>query len=90
MASCGPAVPSYRDMAQRLAVEGIEASWITVRNDYLAMKLESKETRKRRTLCANMTETSCVTAISKQGGKENQHGKDERFCPARGRCDGSI
>ena len=32
-------------------------------------------------LCANMTETSCVTAISEQGGKENQHGNDERFCP---------
>jgi len=42
------------------------------------------------TLCANMTETSCVTAINEQGGKENQHGNDERFCSARGRCDGSI
>ena len=31
-------------------------------------------------LCANITETSCVTAISEQGGKENQHGNDERFC----------
>jgi hypothetical protein len=41
-------------------------------------------------LCANMTETSCVTAINEQGGKENQHGNDERFCSARGRCDGSI
>src|ERR1017187_8835086 len=41
-------------------------------------------------LCANMTETSCVTAISEQGGKENQHGNDERFCSARCRCDGSI
>lgn len=41
-------------------------------------------------LCANMTETSCVTAISEQGGKENQHGNDERFCPARCGCDGSI
>jgi hypothetical protein len=41
-------------------------------------------------LCANMTETSCVTAISEQGGKENQHGNDERFCSARSRCDGSI
>ena len=40
------------------------------------------------TLCANMTETSCMTAISEQGGKENQHGKDERFCSARYRCDG--
>jgi hypothetical protein len=36
------------------------------------------------TLCANMTETPSVTAISEQGGKENQHGNDERFCPARG------
>ena len=41
-------------------------------------------------LCANMTETSCVTAISEQGGKENQYGNDERFCSARCRCDGSI
>jgi hypothetical protein len=39
-------------------------------------------------LCANMTETSCMTAISEQGGKENQHGNDERFCSARYRCDG--
>jgi hypothetical protein len=42
-------------------------------------------------LCANMTETSCVTAISEQGGKENkenQHGNDERFCSAHYRCDG--
>ena len=39
-------------------------------------------------LCANMTETSCMTAISEQGGKENQHGDDERFCSARYRCDG--
>jgi nitrous oxidase accessory protein NosD len=39
------------------------------------------------TLCANMTETSCMTAISEQGGKENQHG-NERFCSARYRCDG--
>ena len=30
-------------------------------------------------LCANMTETSCVTAISEQGGKEKtQNGNDER------------
>ena len=35
----------------------------------------------RGALCANITETSCVTAISEQGGKENQHGNDERFCP---------
>jgi hypothetical protein len=42
-----------------------------------------------RTLCANMTETSCMTAISEQGGKENQHGNDERFCSARYRRDGS-
>jgi hypothetical protein len=39
-------------------------------------------------LCANMTETSCMTAINEQGGKETQHGNDERFCSARGRCDG--
>ena len=39
-------------------------------------------------LCANITETSCVTAISEQGGKENQYGNDERFCSARYRCDG--
>ena len=42
----------------------------------------------RTALCANMTETSCMTAISEQGGKENQHGNDERFCSARYRCDG--
>ena len=41
-------------------------------------------------LRANMTETSCVIAISEQGGKENQYGNDERFCPARCGCDGSI
>ena len=41
------------------------------------------------TLCANMTETSCMTAIS-EGGKENQHGIDERFFPARHGCGGSI
>ena len=35
------------------------------------------------TLCANMTETSGVTAISEQGGKEIQHGNDERFCSVR-------
>ena len=29
-------------------------------------------------LCANINETSCVTAISEQGGKETQHGNDER------------
>jgi hypothetical protein len=40
-------------------------------------------------LCANMTETPCMTAIS-EGGKENQHGNDERFFPARSRCDGGI
>jgi hypothetical protein len=45
---------------------------------------------KRTPLCANMTETSSVTAISEQGGKENQHGNDERFCSVRCRCDGSI
>jgi len=33
-------------------------------------------------LCANMTETSSTTVISEQGGKENQHDNDERFCPA--------
>ncbi len=44
----------------------------------------------RRALCANIAETSCVTAISEQGGKENQYGNDERFCSARYRCDGSI
>jgi hypothetical protein len=27
-----------------------------------------------------MIETSCVTAISEQGGKENQHGNEERYC----------
>ena len=43
----------------------------------------------RKALCANMTETSCVTAIS-EGGKENQHGNDERFFPTHDRCDGSI
>jgi hypothetical protein len=26
-----------------------------------------------------MTETSCVTAISEQGGKEIQYGNDERY-----------
>jgi hypothetical protein len=31
-------------------------------------------------LCANINETSCVTAISEQGGKETQHGNDERQC----------
>jgi hypothetical protein len=41
-------------------------------------------------LCDNMTETSCVTAISEQGGKETQYGNDERFCSARYGCDGSI
>ena len=42
-------------------------------------------------LCANMTETSCVTAISEQGGKEKtQHGNDERLCSARGTSDGNI
>jgi hypothetical protein len=35
-------------------------------------------------LCANMTETPSVTAISEQGGKENtQHGNDERQCESR-------
>jgi hypothetical protein len=35
-------------------------------------------------LCANMTETPSVTAISEQGGKENtQHGNDERQCETR-------
>ena len=41
-------------------------------------------------LCANMTETSRVTAINEQGGKENQHGNDKRFCSVRYRCGGSI
>jgi len=34
-----------------------------------------------------MTETSCVTVISEQGGKETQHGNDKRFGPA---CDTSM
>jgi hypothetical protein len=35
-------------------------------------------------LCANMTETSCVTAISEQGGKEKtQNGNDEHFRQTR-------
>ena len=41
-------------------------------------------------LGANMTETSCMTVISEQGGKETQHGNDERFCPACNTSDGSI
>jgi hypothetical protein len=41
-------------------------------------------------LCANMTETSCVTAISEQGGKENQHGNDERHCSPSVTRDGGI
>src|SRR3954447_2749871 len=43
-----------------------------------------------RTLCANMTETSCVIAISEQGGKEIQHGKDEWFCAACDISDGDF
>jgi hypothetical protein len=31
-------------------------------------------------LRANMVETSCVAAISEQGGKETQRGNDERHC----------
>ena len=35
-------------------------------------------------LCANMTETSCVTAISEQGGKEKtQNGIDKRHRQTR-------
>jgi type I restriction enzyme S subunit len=35
-------------------------------------------------LCANMTETPCVTAISEQGGKEKtQHDNGKWFCSAR-------
>src|SRR5665213_1770888 len=41
-------------------------------------------------LCANMTETSSTTVISEQGGKENQHDNDERFCPACNASDGSF
>jgi hypothetical protein len=41
-------------------------------------------------LCANMTETSRGTAISEQGGKENQHGNNERFCPDCNTNDGSF
>ena len=41
-------------------------------------------------LCANMTETSFVTAISEQGGKETQYGNDERQCPPGVTRDGSI
>jgi hypothetical protein len=42
-------------------------------------------------LCANMTETSCVTAISEQGGKEKtQHGNDKRFCSTRDTGNGRI
>jgi len=55
----------------------------------LAQIETEKVTEKRCSLCANMTETSCVTAIS-EGGKENQHGNDERFLPTRYKCDGSI
>jgi cellulose synthase/poly-beta-1,6-N-acetylglucosamine synthase-like glycosyltransferase len=37
-----------------------------------------------RSLCANMTETPCVTAISEQGGKEKtQHDNGKWFCSAR-------
>ncbi len=40
-------------------------------------------------LCANMTETSCVTAISEQGGKEKtQHDDIEWLCSSRGSGDG--
>lgn len=42
------------------------------------------------TLCANMTETSSVIAISEQGGKEIQHGNDEWFCPACDISDGDF
>ena len=41
-------------------------------------------------LCANMTETPCVTVISEQGGKETQHGNDERFCPVCDTGNGDI
>jgi hypothetical protein len=41
-------------------------------------------------LCANMTETFFVTAISEQGGKEIQHGNDERYCSAGRKGDGDI
>src|SRR3954470_8613626 len=41
-------------------------------------------------LCANMTETSCVIAISEQGGKEIQHGNDKWFCPACDISDGDF
>jgi hypothetical protein len=35
-------------------------------------------------LCVNMAETSCVTAISEQGGKEKtQNGNDEHFRQTR-------
>ncbi len=43
-----------------------------------------------KTLCANMTETSCVTAISEQGGKENQHGNDEQHRPSGVTGDGDF
>ncbi len=41
-------------------------------------------------LCDNMTETSCVTAISEQGGKETQHDNVERGCPPGVTRDGEI
>ena len=41
-------------------------------------------------LCDNMAETPPVTAISEQGGKEAQHGKDERHCPPSVTRDGNI
>ena len=41
-------------------------------------------------LCANIDETSCVIAISEQGGKDTQHGNDERQCSPGVTRDGDI
>jgi len=58
-------------MPSRLAGQ---ASWVLV-----ALNLSlAEESVDALPLCANINETSCVTAISEQGGKETQHGNDER------------
>jgi adenine-specific DNA methylase len=59
-----------------------------VTKETFTFQLDKVKLKEAEPLCANMTETSCMTAISEQGGKENQHGNDERFCSVRYRCDG--
>jgi hypothetical protein len=67
---------------KELRSEGLQQEWWRTKSCPRGRKVCLNHVRVP--LCANMTETPSVTAISEQGGKENtQHGNDERQCESR-------